>query len=360
MIETLSRNPGRHEAERRAGSQGRWGVSRGAPFLLPALVALLALAWAGTAFAASEGLVTFTPEAEAQALARAARVALGLPADQPLTCGHLHKLERYAEGFQYDLYEVRDGSGGRVGNLCRVQVFDDPKTQLDLLLKATGSSLDRIVPVRPLLFKGKPFAHLDKVFAGLLGRPFQSYARPLSVFFPALASLAPAAARPPQPVSVTATSGATPILSVTQPELAVGSPFPAFKGANLDGAVVRSGEFASRRSLVLVGTLTRGPTANMLVAAGPTLAALDGISLLVVLADNPEEVGLHRQFLAGHQGLLAHAVLDPEREITKAFRANSVPCYYLFDKNGRLASKSAWGGLQTLQAGLDALLKEDR
>jgi hypothetical protein len=338
MMRTDTRGPGRGSA--RAGARSGVALALG--------LAILAGA------AAASPVATDEPDLSA-ALAEASRKLFGASVGASPVVTRTGGLERFSEGYDYDVYEVRGGGpGGRPVRLLRLQVHPDASSQIDLAIRYEGGRILAIAPIRPVVLEGKAFVMLPELFRRLGARPVREFAAGLSRFFHGLEFLEAGAAGP-RPVPSAAPSAAPAFFSARQSTLAAGSAVPQFSGRTLTGAAVTSRSLDGRPALVVLGSLRRAKAHEAIETCARLARRNPALALLAVVPQRAiDAMPLLPPALAGW--LAERTIADEDGTVARSFKVPVTPYLVSFDSGGHLVAQEAFAGLPALERRIASLV----
>lgn len=293
------------------------------------------------------------PEADVSAqLVEASRKLFGESVGASPVVTRTGGVERFSEGYDFDVYEVRGPS--ETAKLIRLQVHPDATSQIDLALRYEGGKIAGVVPLRDVILEGKPFARLPELFALLAKRPAKAYARGLSRFFEGLELLEQGAAGP-RPAPVAGPAGVPPMMSAKQRTLAAGEILPAFKGTALTGEPLTEAALAGRPAMVVFGGLRQSRVHDAVIACAKLSRKYPAIALLAVVTDPAKDaLALLPPAVAGW--LAPRTLADEDRTVTRAFKVVAVPYIVLFDARGKMFAHEFFTGRDPIEARLVALV----
>lgn len=210
-----------------------------------------------------------------------------------------------------------------------------------LLMKEIGSP-------KPFEHRGTPVAYLlDET--GRVDAPFASGAVHVLSLAKALVGLSADAT----PTVSAAPNAASPSEELRSP---LGTEFPAFRYADLDGGIVALEDFRGKRVLLVQWSFE----SDFCTAIAPELASLaarlqERNVRLVLLSKSDEK--LNRERAAAH-GLKCPILLMGDRAKPRPFEHRGTPVAYLLDEAGRVASPFASGHDQVLSLAREAAGEE--
>lgn len=259
-------------------------------------------------------------------------------------------VERYVDGFEYQVFETTLPDGKKLGRFTRVLVHPDARSRLDFAVRIDQDRITAFEPVFPILVNGKPFKELPLIFQTVGSLPVPAYAQPLEKFFGALRLVSKADAAPPPPYKPV--PGAQPILSVESRRLALGQPMPGFELQDLTGATVSSTGWKGRPAIVAFGELKEEASRVLLKTVERFAETVPETNVLKVLLDSAQQkddlISLERE----PEVLLRRAALDPDRKLATLFQVPLTPYVYVFDRQGKVAYSASWPGADKLRSEL--------
>jgi hypothetical protein len=92
-------------------------------------------------------------------------------------------VERYVDGFEYQVFDTTLPDGKKLGRFTRVLVHPDARSRLDFAVRIDRDRITAFEPVFPILVNGKPFKELPLIFQTVGSLPVPAYAQPLEKFF---------------------------------------------------------------------------------------------------------------------------------------------------------------------------------
>jgi hypothetical protein len=314
-------------------------------------LALWALVSVGSAMAAgyAPDKDTFDPK---PALLQAARTLYPESQESSPQVTQVQRVERFLDGFRMEIYEL--GSTKPPRRLVRLQVFPDPVSIVDLVLRVDEKKLAGIQALRPIRFGMRPFTRLHETFAPLKGQPLAQASAGLVAVFNSLALLKQGETPlPPPPLPK---PGTPPLVRAVQPKLALGQPIPAFKATTAAGAPVTNYTYRKQLVMFVFGSLTDTVSWQMLTAAGRLAERLPKVQYVPVLKNIPAELQSLTVGLNDTELVLPNAILEPTGDVRDAFMVSNAPYLMIFDTAGRLVFRTIWMGRQRLESDVDALL----
>lgn len=128
--------------------------------------------------------------------------------------------------------------------------------------------------------------------------------------------------------------------------LPVGSAAPPFELPDLGGEKVSLEQFGGQRVLLMFFS----PQCSYCVQMAPALAEVpldgrDGLPVPLIMTSGGQEE--NRRFIQEH-GIRCKVLLQEQREVAEAYKANGTPVGYLIDEQGNTASALAIGAAQIL------------
>jgi hypothetical protein len=263
-------------------------------------------------------------------------------------------LDRFLDGFRYEVYEVRGSSGSVVGRLVRMQVFPDRQSTVDLVLKTDKDQLVAIEPLRPVTLGGRPFPRLPELMATLRGKPVTRLAGGLATFFGAVGRMQEGLKPPPPPPSPA--PGTKPLVELSQPGLKLGAPLPPFSVKDRSGKAISNKTLAKQLVVFVFASMTEGISLDMLPAVVRTVDGFPDVRLVPVLGNLEADVFRFTPELHDAERILPRCVMDPHGGIRNSFQIVHLPWIYIFSKEGKLVFSSIWKGVVSFSSDLTPLV----
>ncbi|MBI4865406.1 MAG: redoxin domain-containing protein [Candidatus Wallbacteria bacterium] len=258
-------------------------------------------------------------------------------------------VERFVDGFEYEVFEVVGAAGARLGRLTRVQVHPDARSTIDFAVRLEKDRIVGFQPVRPIRLGGKPFDELGFYFENLAPLGVGAYAHPLEKLFGSLRLLSTADVEPgpyrPQP-------GAPPVLTMESRKLALGDPMPEFQVQGLEGQTLSRAAFAGKPAIIAFGSIREEASRVMLKRVERFAGTVAEAGVLKVLVDTAEEKDLFLGLENDPESLLAHGTIDPEKALRDLFRVPLTPYVYVFDRESKVVFAGSWRGADALSSDL--------